>query len=396
MSTFQVPICQITKLTPIEGADRIELAHVLGYQSVVQKDTFDVGEFVAYIPEDAIVPPHLLQEMGLWDAEKNKGKLSGKDGCRVRPIRLKGTLSQGLIYSGCVLVNDEIHLFITPNPELAAAEDIVKISKQVHLGDNVAEFMGITKYELSLDELPDRLRGDCVYLYNAVPTYDIENRKRYPDVLHHGEPVVVTEKIHGTYCLISVDPKAVAPTFFYGVAYASSKGLGRKHLVFKSAPGMNETNAYVNKLREMADALFKAWRTSRDDFQFQPIHIAGELFGGSLQDLNYGLQNKHEFRAFDVYVGTRDNGRWLSQTEIEVYLTTWGIPSVPILYTGPYDPEVVLPLANGTTIAGNHAHLREGIVIKPRHERRAHELGRVILKEISEAYLFRKDGTEYQ
>ena len=68
--------------------------------------------------------------------------------------------------------------------------------------------------------------------------------------------------------------------------------------------------------------------------------------------------------------------------------------SVPILYEGPYLPEVVEPLADGkSTIAG---HIREGWVIKPWVYRESQNTGsRVILKLVSEAYLLRKDGSEH-
>ena len=68
---------------------------------------------------------------------------------------------------------------------------------------------------------------------------------------------------------------------------------------------------------------------------------------------------------------------------------------VPQIYVGPYSKEVVEQYTDGTNIEGGF-NVREGVVIKPVIERRDDELGRVILKSVSEKYLLRKGNvTEY-
>ena len=72
------------------------------------------------------------------------------------------------------------------------------------------------------------------------------------------------------------------------------------------------------------------------------------------------------------------------------------IDTVPVLYSGPYSKEVVDELTNGKeTVSGKELHMREGIVIRPFNERRDDDIGRVILKSVSDAYLLRKGGTEH-
>jgi hypothetical protein len=101
MSTFRVPIVKIREITPIAGADKIELASVLGYQSVVEKGKFKVGDYAAYIPEGSIVPEWLLINMGLL------GKLAGSDKNRVKIAKLLGVVSQGLLYP--VIYGESLH-----------------------------------------------------------------------------------------------------------------------------------------------------------------------------------------------------------------------------------------------------------------------------------------------
>ena len=131
-----------------------------------------------------------------------------------------------------------------------------------------------------------------------------------------------------------------------------------------------------------------------------PFYILGEIFGKGVQDLHYGL-NKPSFRIFDVYVGQPEQGRYLSQNELIDFANDEEVmtPLVPVLYVGDYSKEIVDHYTNGTEcVSGdlNTNQIREGIVIKPALERRDEELGRVILKSVSEDYLLRKGNvTEY-
>jgi hypothetical protein len=70
-------------------------------------------------------------------------------------------------------------------------------------------------------------------------------------------------------------------------------------------------------------------------------------------------------------------------------MTHNNLPSVPILFQGPWDTSL-LTYANGKSSIANHT--KEGIVIKPVIERFDLTIGRVILKYISEAYLLKDYG----
>lgn len=54
-------IQRIAALTPIEGADKIEVASVLGWKVVVKKGDFKVGDLCVFAEIDSILPdtnPH--------------------------------------------------------------------------------------------------------------------------------------------------------------------------------------------------------------------------------------------------------------------------------------------------------------------------------------------------
>lgn len=76
----------ITKLDPIPNADKIEVATILGWQVVVQKEQFKVGDKVVYVEVDSIMP------------EKPEYEFLRERKFRVRTIKLKGQVSQGIVF----------------------------------------------------------------------------------------------------------------------------------------------------------------------------------------------------------------------------------------------------------------------------------------------------------
>ena len=84
----------ISELKPIEGADFLQLALVDGWQCVVRKDEFTAGQKVVYFEIDSWVP--YLYAPFLKKGEKVR-TFKGVDGDRIRTIKLRGQLSQGLV-----------------------------------------------------------------------------------------------------------------------------------------------------------------------------------------------------------------------------------------------------------------------------------------------------------
>ena len=77
-------IQKITNIREIKGADKIEVAEVLGWEVVIRKGEFNIGDLCIYIEVDSIVPP--LPQFEFLKERKY----------RVRTIKLRGQLSQGL------------------------------------------------------------------------------------------------------------------------------------------------------------------------------------------------------------------------------------------------------------------------------------------------------------
>ncbi|MDO3649469.1 RNA ligase (ATP) [Nocardia mangyaensis] len=363
MSTLQVTAERLV-VHPHPNADRLELAQVGLYHAVVAKGQFVTGDHAVYIPEQAILPEALIDELGLT------GKLAGTQRNRVKAVRLRGEVSQGIACTPAALSGVDL--------AVAAAERT-----------DFAELLGVVKWVVPV---PVSMSGQVESAPDLLRWVDVENIKRFPGIFTAGEPVVATEKIHGTACLLTHlrDGDRIL---------VSSKGIGGRSMSLIA----DEGNLYWRAVR--AHGLDQTARKLAAALDADRIGLFGEVYGAGVQDLHYGASAAQDaslgFGLFDIAV---DRGgapvRWLDAHEITTLLADLGleVPRVPVLYEGPYDAEALLRLAEGTeTVSGANANIREGLVVRPATERLSPVLGgRAIGKIVSTAYLLRDGGTEYE
>jgi RNA ligase (TIGR02306 family) len=116
--------------------------------------------------------------------------------------------------------------------------------------------------------------------------------------------------------------------------------------------------------------------------EHQGVTLYGEVYG-QVQKLRYGAgPGEVRFAAFDLL----DGDRWLSHAEARDLGRD--LPWVPIVAEREsFDPERLREMAEGPSLVAGAGHLREGIVAKPNVERTHPEIGRVMLKVVSNAYL---------
>ena len=336
-------------IEPHPNADRIELCRIGDYQSIVQKGQLQDGDVVAYIPEASVVPENLLEELNLV------GKLAGKTKNRVKAIKLRGVLSQGLTY---------------PMP-----------GKEI--GEDVTEELGIVKYE---PPIPQNLKGRTLgAMYGKTLTFPLRNIKQCPDELKEGEPVIFTEKLHGTWCCCG---------YWDDTPIVTSKGLSGRGIVLDPD---DPDNVYSQTWKRIGPA-FTAIKEELDSnplFSEQPFYILGEIYGRGIQKGFYYNEMQPDFRVFDIFCGRPDVGDYLEFEQVQ-HLISLGDPPleyVPVLYQGPYSKELLLEYTKGdSTLGGN---IREGVVVRAHPERKDSKQARAIYKSISEDYLLRKGGTEF-
>ncbi|MFJ8164402.1 RNA ligase (ATP) [Streptomyces sp. NPDC096136] len=358
MSTLRVTVEELT-VHAHPNADALELAQVGLYRAVVAKGVYRTGDFALYIPEQAVLPAALVEELGLT------GRLAGSSHDRVRAVRLRGELSQGLV---C-------------RPRALDGVDLALAAKE---GTDFAEALGVVKWS---PPVPATMNGEVEAAPRLLPWVDIENLQRYPQIFEPGEAVVLTEKLHGTACLVTYLADE-------GRVLVSSKGFGARGLALKE----EERNLYWRAVR--GHGVERAAARLAERLGASRVGVFGEVYGSGVQDLPYGARARAAdtppgLAVFDVCAEIDGQVRWLDPARV---LEEGELPLVPRLYEGPYALETVLELAVGReTVSGRDLHLREGVVIRPATERHSPVVGgRAIAKAVSPAYLTRKGGTEYE
>jgi RNA ligase (TIGR02306 family) len=398
MSNFEVKVVQIDSVEKHPDADRLSIVKIGLYNCISAKledgsDRYKAGDLVVYIPEAAILPEWMLIKMDFWKPEDKKGTLAGSRGDRVKAIKLRGIVSQGILYP---VVNNYI--------ETPFALDISALSRanklhEVALDQDVAEILGIVKYE---PPVPQHMSGEVTSRSEYAFKYDIENLQKYNKVFEDREEVVVTEKRHGTFCCLAYVPGMKHPELLDGDFFASSKGMLAKGLFMKNND-VNKDNLYHR---------FLLSRNTKDDvpipvilqkisqyFNSYVVYMFGEIFGRGIQDLTY-FTEKPKFEVFDIWVGMPSDGRFLNDDELEYVLrNVANVKRVPVLYRGPFSMEKMIELRDGRAEKDGKQidQIKEGIVVRSAKERDNKWIGRVQLKFISPNYLLRKgETTEFQ
>jgi RNA ligase (TIGR02306 family) len=365
MSSFDVT-CHRVEIAPHPNGDRLDLARVGGYVSCVAKSQgLKTGDLAIYIPEAALLPEPILAELNLLPMDGSPVRHTrpiqpaqraekGGSGDRVKAIRLRKVLSQGLIY---------------------VPEGIELIE-----GKDYAEELEITKYE---PPIPSSLDGKIEPASGIKPNSDPENVLKRVNVLIEGEEVSITEKLHGSSCVVHFDGARVV---------VSSKGVAGKgfSLIDEVDEHGRSKNGYWRVAHQygLTDKLPDV--AKREGAQL--VTLYGEVFGSGIQDLQYGhAPGKLSFLAFDV----RINGDFVSYEEFVRITDEAEIERVPEFYRGPYSAEIVAKHTDGKTTVGGD-HIREGVVVRTVAERYDDEVGRVTMKSISGDYLTRNGATEYQ
>jgi RNA ligase (TIGR02306 family) len=153
----------ISEIRSIDGADRIEAATVLGYQTVIKKGEFCAGDLCIWHEPDTVT------------AERPEYEFLRKQGFRLKVSRFKGQVSQGLA----------LPLSVLPAADYAVGQD-------------VTELTGIRKYEKPLS--PNLVGVAKGAFPSWMPKTDEPNLRSFPAALDEfiGRECIITQKVDGT------------------------------------------------------------------------------------------------------------------------------------------------------------------------------------------------------
>ena len=305
-------VVKIIDIQPIVGADVIVVVSVKGWKVVAKKDDYKVGDLAVYYEIDSFLPIRPQFEFLRKSSYKRMGLI---EGYRLRTIKLKNTISQGLL---------------TPIP------DGILDPKE---GDDLTQVLDIVKYE---PPIPAQLAGKIKGVFPSFIPKTSEERCQNLDMsLYAGERVYITEKLDGT---------SFSCYFNNGVFGVCGRNWE-----------LTETND--NSLWRMANMLELKDKLTKLG---KNIAIQGELVGNGINGNLYKLTD-HKlffFTGYDI-----DKGHRLFFDELEWLLFRLDVPMVPVLekygYVLPNENLVdnMLKYAEGKSIL-NMGVDREGVVVR--------------------------------
>lgn len=334
-------IQKVGKITPIINADRLEVAHVLGWEVVVPKDTLKEDELVVYFEIDSFLPRDKRYEF-LESSSLKKHPITDEEGLRIKSIKLRGKISQGLI------------LPVTQFPEIKNPKE----------GDNVTELLNIKIWDEP--EALNIVSGGMKSSFHEVVTKTDEMRAqsnpKLMDALR-GKPYYITEKIDGMSVTVVKENDSI-------------RVFSRNQEILESK---NNSIWKTLKKKGVIDALEK---TDKD------IAIQGELFGPKIQSNRLKVKEL-DYKFFNL-VNPENNKRYDYVDWFDI-LKERGLDKVvqpvKVLEVGEnfnYSLEELQELSSGNY---DGAGQREGIVIRPLKES---EIGdRLSFKVINNDYLLK-------
>jgi RNA ligase (TIGR02306 family) len=311
-------IRKIDALTPIEGADAIECATVGGWKVVVKKGEYHAGDDAIYCEIDSWIPTELAPFLSKG---KEPREFEGIKGERLRTIKLRGQLSQGLL--------------------LPLGIGVFDVNAVLEEGTDVSELLNIVKWEKPMNaQLAGMARGNFPSLIPKTDQERVQNLvKEIAGAAESGQLFEVTEKLEGS----SMTVYRIEGEF----------GVCSRNLDLKETEG----NSFWETARAM-DIEAKMREFNMDNYAIQ-----GELIGPGIQGNIYKL-SKPEFRVFDVY--SINDGKYLNPAERRGVIGMMGLPHVPVLLVDKdvrcSDVQEILTWAEGKSTLGDTE--REGIVFK--------------------------------
>lgn len=366
MSSLIVEICEISKIEKLENAERLEMATVKGWNCIVQKGSYQVGDWCVFFPPDSVLPDQLIKD---WNLEFLK------KGGRVGTLKLRGYISQGLI----------LPVECIPN------YGYLKLG----LGADVTKRLGVTKYEPPAK--PVTMRGKSTSVRTQNPNFtkytDIENIQNFDSVFQLGDMVVITEKIHGSNIRFGWLPIEI--NWKSGNLLSIARSLFRKYILrqqYEFVYGSHNVQLQFDKSKNFyAENIYAKVLKSYDlDFLPKGYTFYGEVYGKGVQDLEYGRDDLN----IVIFDAKDEEGHYISYRLLVSLCQSYQLPLAPELYVGGFVPEHLAFWTMGnSTLCDNQ--IREGCVVKSLVERNDPKIGRMILKSINPEYLARKNRTEY-
>jgi hypothetical protein len=323
---------RITEINPIDGADSIVVASVLGWRVVVKKGEAEIGDLGVYFEVDSQLPPRPEFEF-LKDRKY-----------RIKTIKLRKTVSQGLFMPLTILPSNKVW----------------------EEGDDVTEVLGVTKHdpEEQLESTVTARHPIIKFLMKFAwfrklvlrkkpkgwPSFakktDEDRIQLFPHICEQeaGTSFVVSEKLDGCSATYTLERK------------------GRK-LIFKTCSRKyvnNDKDSYYGRIEKKHRIKENLTEYFRWNPNINTLVLQGEIVGEGIQKNKYGISGLRFF-AFNLIL----DGEPMPVGAMISILNRWGVDIVPLLegnWTIPATIDDAVQYANGKSVLANT--LREGVVVR--------------------------------
>ena len=335
-------IARINEIKEIPGADNIEVGVIGGWNCIIKKGDYKVGDLVGIATTDAVIPQRLSDAMNVTNYLRK--------GQRVRTVKLRG------VYSECLVI---------PNQFLPIGYNLE--------GKDLMEDLKIFKYEPPTVQV--QLSSGRKIKYHQNPNFTVyhkfPNIKNVTGMFTEHDNVQITRKLHGTNARYGIVKKSKLslwdkvrklftnnPWIEYEYVYGS-------HNVEKGSDtqGFYDTDVW----REVADKYKikeKLWHFAKVIRSVEDIGsgivLYGEIYGPGIQkNYDYGLKEL-EFAGFDITV----NGEYQNTIRARhIIVAGLSLPHVPELLVASWSQEMQDKFTFNNFIEGTKIP-HEGIVIK--------------------------------
>ena len=393
-------ICIVDDVTSIENADRLELAHILGWQCVVGKGEFQKGDLAVYFETDAQLPnvePFSSMEF------------LAKKHFKIKIQKIRGVLSNGLLVPISAF-GWECDTSASEPTVITKRSTSGAIEERLHKGDGLTERLGVTynepednvrkapskdKYKKMAARHPKLFKNPFIkWIYKkkwgkkllffffgkkndertAFPSWVVKTDEtrveNEPWVLQNKEPWIASEKIDGTSSTYSVK-KLKKNKYVYYVCSRNVVMLTQEYVWKKDRWEVNKTKQkdpneiyykqdFYTEMSEkynIAEVLLDIARNYNEEY----VTFQGETFGQNVQKRDYNL-NHRELRGFNLIFASK--GR-LGSIEGAAIMKEYDIPWVPIVNDNYILPDTIEELkqyaAGKSVIDGG---MREGLVFR--------------------------------
>ena len=330
-------IRKIDAIAPIEGADAIEVATIGGWKVVIKKGEFQVGDSAIYCEIDSWIPTELAPFLSKG---KEPREFEGIKGERLRTVKLRGQLSQGLLIPLGIGVYD--------------------VNAELDEGTDVSERLGIVKWERPMNaQLAGMAKGNFPSLIPKTDQERVQNLVK--EIASAGNMTFeVTEKLEGS---------SMTCYLIDGVFGVCSRNLDLKETADNTFWQIARRDNIEGKMRGL-------FGVDKD------VAIQGELIGPGIQGNIYKL-TQPEFYVFDVYDVV--SGSYLMPAFRRAIIEHMELNHVPVIADekdlGIGTVDELLLWAEGVSTL-NTKQEREGIVFKQSR-------GGMTFKAISNKYLLK-------